>query len=67
MNSEKNDKSKLSSELNNIAVGDPSKYTLKLNTDGTYQVKADCNMSSDRYTLEGSRLTFHASLIPQHG
>ena len=40
-----------------LTVDDPSRYTLTLNPDGTYQVKADCNMSGGAYTLEGSSLT----------
>ena len=42
--------------LNNIVVDDPALYTLLLNPDGTYQVKADCNQASGRYTLEGSSI-----------
>jgi heat shock protein HslJ len=38
-------------------VPDPENYTLVLRSDGTYQVKADCNLSSGSYTLEGNRLT----------
>ena len=43
-------------DLNNIVVEDPSLYTLTLNEDGTYSVKADCNMSSGGYELEESSL-----------
>ena len=46
--------------VNNIEVDDPSLYTLLLNSDGTYEVKADCNLASGQYTLEGSSLTFEA-------
>ena len=42
--------------LNNIVVDDPSLYTLMLNVDGTYQLKADCNLVGGGYTLEGSNL-----------
>jgi heat shock protein HslJ len=42
--------------VKDIVVDDPN-YTLTLHTDGTYQVQADCNLSSGSYTLEGSRLT----------
>ncbi|MGD9029094.1 MAG: META domain-containing protein [Anaerolineae bacterium] len=38
-------------------VPDPENYTLVLRSDGIYQVKADCNLSSGSYTLEGNRLT----------
>lgn len=44
-------------DLNNIAVDDPSLYTLLLKSDGQYEVKADCNLSRGQYTLEGSSLT----------
>ncbi|HUV94190.1 MAG TPA: META domain-containing protein [Anaerolineae bacterium] len=39
-----------------MEVEDPSKYTLTLRPDGTYEVKADCNLSSGSYTLDGSQL-----------
>jgi heat shock protein HslJ len=45
-------------DLNNIVVEDPSLYTLTLNEDGTYSVKADCNMASGAYVLDGSSLKF---------
>ena len=45
-------------DLNNIVVDDPALYTLKLNEDGTYETKADCNRSSGQYMLEGSSITF---------
>jgi heat shock protein HslJ len=40
-----------------LEVNDPSRYTLVLNPDGTYQVGADCNMSGGAYTLDGGSLT----------
>ena len=40
-----------------IEVDDPSKYTLLLNADGTYQVQADCNRAGGGYTLDGALLT----------
>ncbi len=43
--------------LNNIVVADPTMYTLLLNADGTYQLKADCNLAGGSYTLEGSSIT----------
>ena len=46
-------------DLNNIVVDDPTLYTLTLNEDGTYSVKADCNMASGNYDLDGSSLKFH--------
>ena len=40
-----------------IEVDDPSKYTLTLNADGTYQVRADCNRATGGYTLDEAHLT----------
>jgi heat shock protein HslJ len=40
-----------------IAVGDPSKYTLQFNPDGTVAIRADCNQILGRYTVSGSQLT----------
>ena len=40
-----------------IEVNDPTRYTLLLNADGTYALRADCNTGSGSYTLEGSSLT----------
>ena len=50
-------------DMNNIEVDDPSQYTLTLNADGTYAVKADCNQASGDYTLDGSGLTFEAGPV----
>ncbi len=44
--------------LNNIVVDDPDLYTLRLNEDGTYEVKADCNLASGSYLLEDNSVTF---------
>jgi heat shock protein HslJ len=41
-------------------VPDPEKHTLVLRSDGTYQVKADCNSTAGDYVLEGNRLTLLA-------
>ncbi|WP_305064412.1 META domain-containing protein [Methanococcoides sp.] len=38
-------------------VPDPESYTLTLNSDETYSIKADCNLGSGSYTLEGNELT----------
>jgi heat shock protein HslJ len=38
-------------------IGDPSQYTLEFLTDGSYHVKADCNLASGAYSLDGGRLT----------
>jgi heat shock protein HslJ len=46
-------------EENNIRVPTPHDYTLTLLPDGTASIKADCNMVSWTYTLEGNSLTFN--------
>ena len=43
-------------DLNNITVEEPGLYTLTLNPDGTYHLKADCNLANGGYTLDGSQL-----------
>jgi heat shock protein HslJ len=40
-----------------VVVDASAKYTLRLLPDGTYQVQADCNLSSGGYTLKGNKLT----------
>jgi heat shock protein HslJ len=40
-----------------IFVDDPNRYLLTLNSDGTANVKADCNSGSGSYQLDGSSLT----------
>lgn len=47
-----------SANLNNIVVEDPSRYTLLLNPDGTYEVQADCNRAGGQYMLEGGGVAF---------
>lgn len=47
-------------DTNNIVIDDPSLYTLLLNSDGTYEVKADCNLASGRYTLDDSLISFES-------
>lgn len=44
-------------EVSDIKVDDPATYTLEFLPDGTYKVVADCNLSSGRYTVDGSLLT----------
>ncbi len=44
-------------ESNDIMVDDPANYTLELLTDGTYAVKADCNLVSGQFTLNDGSLT----------
>jgi heat shock protein HslJ len=51
----------LSGDGSTIEVDDPSRYTLTLNADGTYQIRVDCNRGSGKYTLDGS------SLLLEHG
>jgi heat shock protein HslJ len=40
-------------------VPDPENYVMVLNADGTVNLKADCNMVSWTYTLDGTSLTFN--------
>jgi heat shock protein HslJ len=40
-------------------VPDPENYVFVLNADGTVSIKADCNMVSWTYTLEGDSLAFN--------
>ncbi|ABE51297.1 META domain-containing protein [Methanococcoides burtonii] len=44
-------------------VPDPENYTIVLNSDETYSIKADCNVGSGGYTLEGSNLTLSSGPI----
>ena len=44
-------------------VPDPENYTLTLNSDGTYSIKADCNLGSGSYTLDGNELTLASGPI----
>ncbi len=46
-----------------IAVADPSNYTLRLLPDGTFQVKADCNTGSGAYTLARSSITLDVRIL----
>jgi heat shock protein HslJ len=41
-------------------VDDPTRYTLSLNPDGTYQIKADCNTSAGAFTWDEA----HLELLP---
>lgn len=38
-------------------IADPENYTLTFNSDGTVNIKADCNNASGSYTADDSRLT----------
>jgi uncharacterized lipoprotein YbaY len=44
-------------EKNDIVVPNPDNYRLELLPDGTFSAKADCNLVSGTYTLEGASLT----------
>ena len=43
---------------NDVAVDDPTQYTVTLLDDGNASIKADCNMVNMAYTLDGSSITF---------
>jgi uncharacterized lipoprotein YbaY/LysM repeat protein len=47
-----------SAETNDIVVPYPPAYQLELLPDGTFRAKADCNLVSGGYTLDGASLTF---------
>ena len=49
-------------EINNLDIEDPASYTLLLNSDGIYHLKADCNMVSGNYSMESSGLSFKPGL-----
>lgn len=40
-----------------VEVAHPERYTLRLEADGRYAVRADCNRAAGGYTLEEARLT----------
>ena len=37
---------------------DPTRYTLRFGSDGSVQVRADCNRGTGRYEVDGGSLTF---------
>ncbi len=41
-----------------LEISDPQNYTLTLLTDGTAQVKADCNNANTTYEIENGNITF---------
>jgi heat shock protein HslJ len=45
-------------DLNSILVDDPSRYTVTLLPEGQASIKADCNMVSMGYELDGSSISF---------
>ena len=49
--------------MNDIAVGDPGRYTLTLLPDGAFQLKVDCNRASGAYTVSGSQITLQVGPI----
>lgn len=49
-------------EINNLDVEYPASYTLLLDADGIYHLKADCNQVSGGYTLDGASLSFEPGL-----
>ena len=40
-----------------VEVAHPERYTLRLEADGRYAVRADCNRAAGHYTLEAARLS----------
>jgi uncharacterized lipoprotein YbaY/heat shock protein HslJ len=44
-------------EMNDIVVPNPDSYRLELLADGTFAAKADCNLVSGSYALDGASLT----------
>jgi uncharacterized lipoprotein YbaY len=46
-----------SADLNDIVVTYPPSYRLEFLADGTFSVKADCNMASGGYTVDSAQLT----------
>jgi heat shock protein HslJ len=39
-----------------INVDDPSRYTLMFLSDGTFQIRADCNLAAGGYSLDGTTI-----------
>ncbi|MEN8241317.1 MAG: META domain-containing protein [Chloroflexota bacterium] len=52
-----------SSADENILVGDPSRYTLLLNEDGSYNATVDCNQARGSYTRESNLIAFEPGPI----
>jgi heat shock protein HslJ len=50
-------------EVNDITVSNPENYELILWTDGTFNFKADCNVGSGSYTMNGSSLSLEPGPI----
>jgi len=49
-------------EANNISVPNPANYTISFLPDGQLGIRADCNVGSGTYTLDGSSLTIQLGL-----
>jgi heat shock protein HslJ len=41
--------------------GDPSRYTISFQSDGTLRIRADCNRAGGNYTVQNSRLTIEVT------
>jgi len=50
-------------EVNDITVSNPENYELILWTDGTFNFKADCNVGSGSYTMNGASLSLELGPI----
>lgn len=48
---------------NQLQVADPENYYLVFTENGTYYFKADCNIGSGNYTLEGEKLTLEPGVM----
>ncbi len=46
-----------------ITVPNPNQYTIAFNATGTYAVKADCNVGSGNYTLNGTKLRINQGAL----
>jgi heat shock protein HslJ len=51
---------KFDGQNTNSIISEPGLYTITFQTNGTANVKADCNMASLTYTTNGNQLTIHA-------
>ena len=46
-----------------IQVPNPNQYTIAFNKTGTYALKADCNVGSGNYTLDGTKLRINQGAL----
>ena len=51
---------KFDGQSTNSIISEPDQYTITFQTDGTANVKADCNMAHLSYTTNGNQLTIKA-------